>query len=379
MPHALFQIGPGWFNESKGGAENVFYNLYRHLPASGFDVRGVVPGSRLPERETRRRITAFRVERTSQLQRAAIIRQIFRHSCVSQEIDLIASHFALYALPLLDCLRERPFVVHFHGPWASESRAEGQNRAASWVKYGIERVVYSRADRVIVLSEAFARIAIEDYGVPEAKLRIVPGGVDLAAFACPATRTEARAALGWCQSRPVLFAVRRLVRRMGVDRLIDAVRLLRDQNQDVELHIAGVGPERSALEARAAELCVADRVTFLGFVADGRLPWAYRAADLTIVPSTALEGFGLIVAESLAAGTPALVTPVGGLPEVVSGLSKTLVLSGTDAAALATGIAAALQNPASVPSAEACRAYARAHLDWAVMVPSIAQIYRELL
>ena len=58
----------------------------------------------------------------------------------------------------------------------------------------------------------------------------------------------------------------------------------------------------------------------LGFVAEEDLPWLYRACDISIVPSVALEGFGLPTIESLAAGTPVLVTPIGGLPETVSEL-----------------------------------------------------------
>ena len=80
------------------------------------------------------------------------------------------------------------------------------------------------------------------------------------------------------------------------------------------------------LEAR----CVAEGLDrprpLLGFVPDEQLPLAYRAADFSIVPSVALEGFGLIVAESLAAGTPVLVTAVGGLPETLEGLAPQCVV-----------------------------------------------------
>ena len=75
-----------------------------------------------------------------------------------------------------------------------------------------------------------------------------------------------------------------------------------------------------------------------------QLPLAYRAADLTVVPTVALEGFGLIAVESLAAGTPVLVTPVGGLPEVVAALSPALVLAATGSAPLADAVIRADQS-----------------------------------
>ena len=63
-----------------------------------------------------------------------------------------------------------------------------------------------------------------------------------------------------------------------------------------------------------------------------------------MVPTVALEGFGLITVESLSAGTPVLVTPVGGLPEAVAGLSQDLVLPSTGANAIADGIDGALSG-----------------------------------
>jgi glycosyltransferase involved in cell wall biosynthesis len=120
-------------------------------------------------------------------------------------------------------------------------------------------------------------------------------------------------------------------------------------------------------------------VCFDGCLADELLPLAYRAADITLVPSAELEGFGLVAIESLAAGTPVLVAPIGGLPEVVSGLSGNMILQGADAKSVATGIMSALSDVAFLPDSEACRSYARSNFDWSVVTPQIAAIYREIL
>ncbi|WP_176324621.1 glycosyltransferase family 4 protein, partial [Burkholderia vietnamiensis] len=141
----------------------------------------------------------------------------------------------------------------------------------------------------------------------------VPGCVDTAQFDLPITQAEARRKLQLPQGRPIVLAVRRLVRRMGLEDLIDA---------------AGLG----------------EHVKLLGFVPDEHLAALYRAATVSVVPTVALEGFGLITVESLASGTPVLVTPVGGLPEAVSGLSEELVLGGTGTAAIAQGLDGALSG-----------------------------------
>ena len=109
-----------------------------------------------------------------------------------------------------------------------------------------------------------------------------------------------------------------------------------------------------------------DSVRFLGLVPESALPLAYRAADLSVVPSVALEGFGLIVPESLAAGTPVLVTPVGGLPEVVDGLAGALVLRDASSAAIADGLAEALTDARPLPSAAQCASSASLKRWWRI-------------
>jgi glycosyltransferase involved in cell wall biosynthesis len=93
----------------------------------------------------------------------------------------------------------------------------------------------------------------------------------------------------------------------------------------------------------------------------------------------ALEGFGLITVESLASGTPVLVTPVGGLPEAVAGLSQDLVLPSTGADAIADGLSKALDGAIRLPDSDACRAYARANFDSPVIAARVASVYHEAL
>jgi glycosyltransferase involved in cell wall biosynthesis len=142
--------------------------------------------------------------------------------------------------------------------------------------------------------------------------------------------------------------------------------------------LAGDGPERAALEAQAHALGVADTVRFLGFVPEAQLPLAYRAADLSVVPSVALEGFGLIVPESLAAGTPVLVTPVGGLPETVDGLSRDLILRDSTPEGIAEGVAEALTGVRVVPTAQQCAEFARERFDWSVVARRVAELLTEV-
>jgi glycosyltransferase involved in cell wall biosynthesis len=294
-------------------------------------------------------------------------------------VDLVASHFALYTAPLVGLIDDRPLVAHFHGPWAFESRAENEPAWSVWGKALLERSVYQRAQRLIVLSSAFRDVLVEHYDVDAGRVRVVPGGVDADRFDTGLSRRAARQRLSWPTDRPIVLAVRRLVRRTGVPRLVDAIGRVRDQIPEVQLYLAGTGPLRDKLARQIRERGLSNHATLLGFVPDDLLPLTYRAADLSVVPSVAHEGFGLVVVESLAAGTPALVTPVGGLPELVSGLSDRLLLPGGAPSRLAPRIAAALVGDTSLPDAAACQRYAQAHYDWPIIARQIRDVYAEVV
>jgi glycosyltransferase involved in cell wall biosynthesis len=166
---------------------------------------------------------------------------------------------------------------------------------------------------------------------------------------------------------------------MGLEDLIASVKQARSHVPDLLVLVAGRGPLAEELEARRASEGVLDHVRFLGFVPDEELSLAYRAADLSIVPSVSLEGFGLIVAESLAAGTPVLVTAVGGLPETVEGLAPQCVIHEPGPGALAAAVAAALRGSLPMPAADACIRHARERFDWSVVVERVRAVYAEAM
>lgn len=367
-----------WFPERPGGLNRVFYQLAHHLPEIGVEFTGLVTGS-----DGVVHTSGGRVVPVCPTASPLLVRwwQFRRHAArrLKEGYSLVAAHFALNALPLLGLLDGLPLVVHFHGPWAMEAEREGAGWLGAGVRRAMERTVYRRGSLSITLSRAFARVLESGYGISAERIRVVPGGVDLAPFADLPPREDARTLLGWPGDRPVVLAVRRLVRRMGLEDLIAAADLLRRSRRDMLLLIAGGGPMHGDLEALIQARGLESHVRLLGRLPEDRLPLAYRAADLTVVPTTALEGFGLIAVESLAAGTAVLVTPVGGLPEVVAGLSPALVVEATGPSALADALLQALRGDLGLPGADACREYARAHFDCRQVAARVAAVYREAL
>jgi glycosyltransferase involved in cell wall biosynthesis len=112
---------------------------------------------------------------------------------------------------------------------------------------------------------------------------------------------------------------------MGLENLVEAVSILRTKHPDLLVAIAGKGPLAPVLREAVERAGLGDQVRLMGFVADHDLPAFYAAADISVVPTVALEGFGLIVAESLATGVPVVATRVGALPELLSDFSPHLL------------------------------------------------------
>lgn len=366
-------LGDGWHEDRPGGLNRYLADLIGALrqrgtncrgallgPAAGAPV-GVVAGGHLGQPLA---------VRLSRFDRAA--------ARAGADANVVDAHFALSACwPVtVGALRHLPLVVHFQGPWAEESRVAGASSA--WrvrVKRLVELSVYRRAQRIVVLSAAFKRLLVEGYGIPPWRIEVVHPGVDLRRF-CPGDRDAARARLELDRTQPVVLAVRRLVPRMGLDVLLAAWPSVRAEHPAAVLLLAGEGPERMRLESQVVGLGVASSVRFLGRVDEDTLVDCYRAADVSVVPTVALEGFGLIVLEALACGTPVIATDVGALPEALAGLDPGLIVPSNDPEALGRRLSGALGGTSPTPAAAACRRYAET-FDWAETARRHQAIYDE--
>lgn len=240
---------------------------------------------------------------------------------------------------------DTPRVPTFHSPWPREYtlrtgavRTRLRRRVNADLRHLVERRQLSRATRLVTLSE-FVRERLRDTYRVDTPVSVVPGGVDGSRYAPgagPADLVDA--------GRPSILTVRRLSPRMGHELLLSAFATVAANHPDAHLYVAGDGPLRGRLERVAASLDLADRVTFLGYVPDEDLPGVYAGADLFVLPTVALEGFGLATLEALASGTPVVATPVGGTVEVLSGLAASAdlpaapLVGGVDADALASGL-----------------------------------------
>ena len=203
----------------------------------------------------------------------------------------------------------------------------------------LEAVSLRDATRVVTLSSYAKEWAQELYEVEDSRFNLCPPGVDVLRF-CPSHYDTGtlRRRLGLPEERFVLFTLRNLHPRMGVDVLVRAMPDVVSSYPDTLLIIGGSGILLEPLRQTVAELNLEDHVRLMGRLDEAELPAYYQAADLFVLPTQAMEGFGMVTLEALACGTPVLGTPVGATPEILSQLGREFLFDGCDVQSLRDGI-----------------------------------------
>jgi len=380
-----------------GGSERVIWHLARGLVGRGHHVRIVVPRGRgelaaasqidgIEIRRYRDRVHSFATLYATSL---AAARRAIAIQLRDWRPDIVHAHHGISGLAARWAGAD-PRCYTFYGPWHLEFLSEVAerheiSRGKRWTKRvwapakaalarSIERAATRGSARAIVLSDYSRRQLAELHGLDGARVTLIPGGVDLAQFAPTLGRSAARKSCGLPPAAPILLTVRRLVPRMGLLVLLRALTRL----PRVTLVIGGAGWLRSELESAAGELGVAPRVRFAGFIPDAELPSYYQAADLVVLPSVALEGFGLVALEALACGTPVVATADSGTTDLVGPLGDPWLASDATPETLATAIAAGLERSAADGALrERCRARA-ADYSWDTVVSQYEMLYRSL-
>lgn len=282
-----------------------------------------------------------------------------------------------------------PRSCTFHSPWPTEYRLRTRGSDRSWprrllngtIRAGFEQGLLARTDEIVTLSR-FMQTRLQQRYDPSSPAAVVPGGVDQGTYDPDAGTAPALAG-----EDPAFLTVRRLSPRMGHELLLEAFAAVRDRHPDAHLFIAGDGPLREDLEERATELGVAEATTFLGYVPDEQLPATYATADVFVLPTTALEGFGLATLEALASGTPVVGTPVGATPELLRGVehhdavSAPMVVDGATPGDLAAGMTAwaDLQRAEREAAGRACRRHTCQYYTWEKTVAGLESGYLSLV
>ncbi len=285
---------------------------------------------------------------------AGTLAAVGAHAAGPRPYDVVHAH-GMYTLPAgavaerVAAALEIPFVVSLHGSDVEQIMP----RCA-----GAYREVLGRAAATTYVSEALRDRAVR-MGAPREGSHVIPNGVDLEVFAPTGQGLTTRPLPG--EPARVLF-VGNLLPVKGVDRLPDIMRSLRVRLPGATLEVAGDGPLRDALEGETVE-----GVRCHGRVEPARVAELMRGASVLVVPSRA-EGWGCVITEAYATGTPVVGSAVGGIPEALAGFTEPVPVDGGDETAIAAAFAERIAEVVAAPPDPAALAGHVADRDWEAVV-----------
>jgi glycosyltransferase involved in cell wall biosynthesis len=365
-----------WFPDYMGGTARVARETAIALARRGHEVTVVAPrsASHLPVEmadkiEIHRAVVRIRGFPRTFTDPFVFARELRQFDV--RQFDVAVAHHVPNARGASAALPDLPLAYVFHASPFRESqfrrsagigrRSRARARLTEPALAILERQATHRARSVLVLSEFSKGLLAADHPEAAAKVKLVGGGVDTSRFAPSEVRDVLRAEVGLDVKDVVMLTVRRLVPRMGVDRLLHAAARLRERIPRLRLVVLGDGELRSSLERLASDIGVSDRTTFLGRVSEAELIHWYQRSDLFVLPSVAYEGFGMVTAEALACGVPVVGTTIGATPELLTPLGPSFLAdTADDLVATIDQIIPCLGHDLR----QRCRMYAESELDW---------------
>lgn len=200
-----------------------------------------------------------------------------------------------------------------------------------------------KCQHIVVPSQSMKEILVQDYGLRD-RYTVIPTGIDLEPYR-RADGRQLRSEMGW-QDDKVLVSSGRLAKEKNWDTLLNAVKKVHQKHADLRVVLIGGGPEKEALQNLAAELGIADRVTFTGELPFSEVIQYLKAADLFGFASVT-ETQGLVTMEALAAGLPVVAVDASGTRDIVDDGEQGYLVS-NDSGALAESISRLLDSPESM-------------------------------
>ncbi|MBN1824044.1 MAG: glycosyltransferase family 4 protein [Endomicrobiales bacterium] len=354
-----------------GGAGAVFLDYASGLIKKGHNVAIFFrnPGGRIPSEKEIPGVKVYTYVNNASDPLTFLIKDIviclrtLKNACAEFKPDVINLHHPLPAaaarfVPETDGC---PRVHSFQAPWELEYRCHKilkKSDIFAWpwhliniqARNLIEKFALQKASKIVVLSSFMAELLTRMHAIDKERIVKIPASVDTERFKPSGGMTAARRRTGLPEKRTVILTIRRLVPRMGVENLLIAFKQLLQERSDALLVVGGAGPLLGRLKEKSVELGISGSVVFPGYIKEDLLASYYESADLFVLPTLELEGFGLVTLEALACGTPVAGTPAGATSEILSQFDKRLIIDGTGHEPIHSKISQLLADPALVSS-----------------------------
>jgi glycosyltransferase involved in cell wall biosynthesis len=279
----------------------------------------------------------------------------------------------------------KPFIQTVHGVLADEYIQSSKSVSPSlrmklsnvFMRHlaRIEKEAAKQATLIVTVSRYSAQKLVQLYGVDEAKIRVVPNGVDPQRFKPTEDCEKVRDVIGGNSEHVVLF-VGNLIPRKGLHLLIEAAKQVIKENKETKFVVVGEGPLKSHLISYSKEQGVSDKFVFLGYVPEETLHRLYNCADVFASPSIQ-EGQGITLLEAQATAKPVVAFNVTAIKEVVKN-KETGLLVKPDSYELADAILTLLSDkPLREKMGRSGREFVSGTFSWDVCAQKMFQVYSE--
>jgi glycogen(starch) synthase len=314
---------------SVGGLSRHVFELSRALVAGGFSVEVLTcGGDKLPEREIMEGIGVWRVIPYAGAEERDFIDWVQRLNFALLEkgailanrrggFDLIHAHdwLVAFAARALKHIYTIPLLATIHA--TEYGRNNGLHTQEQRQISNVEWWLTYEAWKVICCSRYMQEELQHVFRLPPDKLTVIPNGISLAIdMNMEATEKILLPESFYDPLARMIFYIGRLVPEKGVQVLLDAAPVILKSFPRACFVVAGTGPFADYLKIKAAELGLADKVYFTGYIDEQTKNYLYRSATVSVFPSL-YEPFGIVALEAMVMGIPLVVSSCGGLDEIV--------------------------------------------------------------
>ena len=254
--------------------------------------------------------------------------------CKKEEIDIIIIHHGgmvcnIIYLLLMRKLKNIKFVRYLHGFFDKYSFGNNGNFIKRILVRKIMKRALRKSDLIIYISEAVKRSFENVFKIKDINNKVIYNGIPDEFFVKePLNKKE--------NEKIQMAYVGRLAKLKGVDVLIDAMKILCENDKELKLSIVGNGEEEENLKKQVEELKISDNIEFLGRKKDV-LP-ILDSSDIFIYPSICDEGFGISVIEAMSRGCIPITFEKGGLPEIITNRKNGILVKEVNSKELAKWI-----------------------------------------
>jgi glycosyltransferase involved in cell wall biosynthesis len=393
----ILAIAETFFPEHPTGLARVAWDVCRAMAQRGHDVHLLCPSHGLSSGVDTQRVADVQVSRFAQPRVSAYnplnpAIRIDQYRAAIAAIgdptawDVIHCHGIYGVLAAAAATGSRvPVVQTIHSPafleqlwnWTHEGIGGLVKLPALLAIRRLESAALAAASMCHSLS-LYTRSCVENLypGSRANRWTLIPHWVDRAWSRSHSVST-ARRALGWETDTRVVLTVRQLRPRYGIESAVRGARPLVAAGK-CQLRIVGDGESRGRLERLAHDLQIADGVFFEGRVSDDVLRLAYQAADVFVLPSRALECFGVIAQEAMAVGLPVVATCVGAIPEMLAPIMPQFLVPPDAHGRITDVLQELLRHPGDAPDPNCIVEYVYSHYAEDAIVSSYERMFAAL-